>query len=334
MWAVTTRTAYAVGGAWGRDKNGVHQWIVGVKATFDILPDGGLALAEEQAALLPMPEYNGEDGSSSLSYDADLVGPKPTTDVLVNGTAYAPKGRPTTEFSVSMRVGSIRKQIKVLGNRRWEAGVLGSGRSPMEPIATAPIVYERAYGGFDQSSLDPREQRMDTRNPVGCGLVLRPGMLFPNFEYPGGKVDKAGPAGFGALASYWSPRREFAGTYDEAWQKSRQPLFPVDWDPRHLLCAPADQRPQMHLTGGESVELINLTPNGLLRFLLPRKRFSFRTLFNTGAGKRAIPHDGELATVIIEPEYPRLMLVWLSTLTCTTDVDYLDETIVTEAPGQ
>ena len=89
MWAVTNHTPYAAGRTWGRDKNGLHEWIVAVKATFDIKANGELVLAEKQLPPLLAPEYNGDDGVSSLRYEADLVGTKPATDVVLNGTAYA-----------------------------------------------------------------------------------------------------------------------------------------------------------------------------------------------------------------------------------------------------
>lgn len=326
MWRLTNDTAYASGRIWGRDKEGGHEWIVVVKGTFDIQSDGKLVRAEKQVEPLLVAETNGEDGKSSLRYEADLVGPKPTTDILLNGTAYAPKGRPVTEFLVSLRVGDVYKQLKVVGNRTWTSGLFSNGPSAVEPVAQVPIAYERAYGGFDQSNPDPTKQRLDTRNPVGCGLITQAGLPVPNFEYPGGRMEHAGPAGFGPLASYWSPRREWQGTYDDAWKKGRFPLLPADWDPRSLLCSPADQRPARHLRGGELVELENLTPNGKLSFLLPKVYFSFRTMID----KRIEAHNGRLATVIIEPDYPRVILVWQSVLAVRNEVDYLDETIVTE----
>ena len=119
---------------------------------------------------------------------------------------------------------------------------------------------------------------MDSRNPVGCGLLTQAGQPLPNFEYPSGRMEKAGPAGFGVIASYWSPRLELQGTYDESWKKSRFPLVPADWDPRSLLCSPRDQQPaETFPKGGERVELENLTPDGKLSFVLPRMHFRFRT---------------------------------------------------------
>ena len=45
--------------------------------------------------------------------------------------------------------------------------------SAAEPVTSVPVIYERSYGGFDRSSPHPTEQRLDTRNPVGCGLVRK-----------------------------------------------------------------------------------------------------------------------------------------------------------------
>lgn len=115
MWSITNHTPYKAKKTWGRDKDGVHEWIVAVKGTYDIKADGTVVLANEQLDPLLAPEYNGEPGVSSLRYDADLVAPKPTTDVVINGTAYAPKGRPSTEFLVSVRVAQIHKVIRVVG---------------------------------------------------------------------------------------------------------------------------------------------------------------------------------------------------------------------------
>jgi hypothetical protein len=324
MWVVTNRTPYAAGRTWGRDKYGIHEWIVAVKATFDIKPNGRLELAEKQLTPLLVPEYNGDDGSSSLRYEADLVGRKPATDVLLNGTAYAPRGIPVAGFLVSLRVGAIKKVIMVVGDRTWQRGVSGMGPSSPKPISEVPIVYERAYGGFDRASEDPGNQRIDARNPVGCGLVATPGKPFPNFMYPHGQVDKDGPAGFGALASFWSPRREVGGTYDKAWQESQFPLLPEDWDPRTLLCSPADQRVDGYLEGGELIELENLTPHGILCFTLPTLDLRFRTRIDG----RIEEHPGQLATVIIEPDHPRVILVWQSVLMVRNNGDYLDETVV------
>lgn len=337
MWAITNRTPYKAESTWGRDKDGIHEWIVAVKGTFDIQPDGKLSLADEQLDPLLLPEYNGEIGQSSLRYDADLVAPKPTTDVVLNGTAYAPNGRPSTDFLIALRVGPIKKVLRVRGNRRWDDGPFGGSPTSPQPATRVPIVYERAYGGYDHTDPDPRLHNMDSRNPVGCGvfsdLRRRARQPLPNFEYPDGNLEKAGPAGFGAIDSFWSPRREFAGTYDKAWEQNRLPLLPEDWDPRSLLCSPTDQRPATYLRGGELVELVNLTPNGLLRFTLPKVSLTFSTRFATRFDSRIEEHYSRLSTVIIEPDNLRVIMVWVSILACRTESDYLEKTFIYEGPN-
>jgi len=330
MWSIANETRYQADGIWGRTKDGVHIWIVAVKATFEIATDGTLRLADEQQKPLVQAEYTGAPGCSSLRYDADLVAPKPTTDVVLNATAHAPGGRPSTDFAVTLRIGSISKTLRVRGDRHWDQGAFGETLSPPQPVTRVPIVYERAFGGFDQTDPDPRRQRMDARNPIGCGVVAAPqrrvGQAAPNFEYPQGSLETAGPAGVGALDAHWSPRRELSGTYDAEWERSRRPLLPEDWDPRSLLSAPPDQRPPVWFRGGEPVELVNLTPDGVMRFSLPQIALAFRTYID----RRAEEHEGQLTTVVIDPDARRLMMVWTTSLLCPTDVDYLEETLVSE----
>ena len=332
MWAIDNYTPYKVLKTWGRDKDGGHEWIVCVKATFDIGRDGEVSLADKQIEPLRLAEYHGEPGASSVRYDADLVAVKPTTDVVINGTAYAPGGRPSSQFPISMRVGPVQKTLTVKGSRTWERGIVGIAPSAVEAVTRVPITYERAYGGYDHSAPNPRDHRLDPRNPVGCGVVAeevdRVGQPLPNFEYPSGNIEKDGPAGFGAIDNHWSPRREFAGTYDSTWEANRLPLLATDWDPRSLLCSPPDQHSPEYLRGGEVVELTNLTPEGKLRFELPKVYLTFSTEID----QRFEEHRGHLATVIIEPDDSRLIMVWSTSLKCGNDGDYLEETVVREKP--
>src|SRR5215208_2367134 len=113
MWDIDNRNPYAAESTWDRSKDGVPEWIVAVKGTFEIRADGEAVLAEKQLEPLIQAEYNGEDGVSSLRYDADLVGQKPTTDIIVNGTAYSPGGRPRTDFTSGLQIGPVRKLLRV-----------------------------------------------------------------------------------------------------------------------------------------------------------------------------------------------------------------------------
>lgn len=333
MWVVNNQTPFAAACNWVLDKSAAKSWVIAVKATFDILPDGSTQIADRQEEPLYGEVYAGEAGKTSVAYDGDLGGAKQRTDVILNGFAYAPPGRMLTETTVTMKVGQIAKTLKVFGDRRWLRGVVGLAMTSPEPYARMPIVYERAFGGWDMTPSNPADQRLEPRNPIGAGFAIREqhllNSLLPNIEDPRYLIsswkDRPPPAGFGVVASHWMPRLKYAGTYDATWQKERFPLLAADFDPRFFQCAPEDQ--QTALRGDETVELINLSPGGRLVFALPRVWLGFQTRF---AAER-IDHRPSLHTVIFEPAVPRVIMVWHTILPVSNrDVDYLDETIVFE----
>jgi hypothetical protein len=335
MWMLSNRTPYAVERTWVLDKNTAKSWVVVVKATFDIRPDGTTRLADKQEKPLYGEEYSGEAGKSSILYDADLIYPKQSTDVFLNGHAYAPEGRPTTDVIVTLKTHEITKQLRVFGDRRWEKGFLGLSMSPPRPFEKMPIVYERAFGGHDTRPEKPMDHRLEPRNPIGVGFAIRAEHLvdqpLPNVEDPKQLIsswkDRPPPAGFGVIASYWSPRLKYVGTYDEKWRKERFPLLPEDFDERFFQSAPEEQQVAGFLRGGEKVELLNLTPDGYLAFDLPRIYPAFQTRF----GKERVEHRGQLQSVILEPDWPRVILVWHTSLPVgNSRVDYLDETVISE----
>lgn len=339
MWEIENRTPFAAERGWVRDRDGAEAWLVAVKCTFDILPDGTTTIAEEQPPVLRIPEYHGEPGQSSIKYEADLVPRKTATDVLVVGHAYAPNGRPVTEMEAGFRVGPVQKVVRVTGDRRWSP----IGISAPEPFAQMPLVYERAFGGVDTRSPNP-DRDWDWRNPIGTGFAISrenvTGIPLPNIEYPDEGVnswsDRPRPAAFGPLASHWQPRVQFAGTYDDAWMKERQPLLPHDFDDRFYQCAPQDQQAPGFLRGDEPVVLFRLTPEGELRFPLPKIFLGFETHFYDGSSE--VHQERRLHSVILEPDFPRVSLVWHTALPCHFKVHKLRTTIITLkatlSPGQ
>lgn len=330
MWQVDNRTPFAAERGWVRDRNGAEVWLVAVKCTFDIGPDGTTDVAKEQPPVLRVAECHGEPGKSSVKYDADLVLTKTATDVIVVGHAHAPGGRPATQLDAGFRIGPLQKVIRVFGDRVWQE----DGISPPGPFETMPLVYERAFGGADIRSPQP-ERDWDWRNPAGTGFAVARenivGRALPNLEYPDEPVreweDRPRPAGFGAIAGHWQPRVGLAGTYDDAWMKTRMPLLPEDFDDRFFQCAPADQQVPGFLRGGEPVVLRHLTPGGDLRFFLPKVFLGFETRFYDGT--RQVHRERRLHTVILEPDHPRVSLVFQSALPCHFKVQKLQRTIVT-----
>lgn len=334
MWAVINKTRYAAERTWVQDKDANKIWLVAVKVTYDILPDGSTQVAKEQLPVLIQGKHLGEPNQSSLCYEGDLYGVKTSTDILLNGSAWQRSGKPGEVVDVKLVVGNISKHLRVFGDRTWERGIAGIGLSSPMPFLSMPITYERAFGGWDKGAEDPREHRMENRNPIGTGFAIKAehllGKKAPNIEYPNQLIsswkDRPAPAGFLPIECHWSPRRELAGTYDERWQKQRAPLWAEDFNNRYHNAAPADQQSQGYLHGGETVELFNLTPNGYLTFKLPR----IYPTFDTKIGKQTIEHRGQLTSITIEPDAARLIMVWQTALIRNTHIDDLDHTIVRE----
>lgn len=334
MWQLDNRTPFAAERTWTRDRDGAEIWLVAVKCTFDIRPDGSTEVAQDQPPVTMAPEYTipAKPAESSLKYDMDLVRTKTTTDVVVLGHAYAPGGHAVTDLEVGFRVGSVVKRLHVSGDRVWQGGAI----SAPQRFTKMPIVYERAYGGVDPQSRDTASPQWDVRNPLGTGFALArtglDGLPLPNIEYPeqpvGSWKDRPAPAGFGPLCAHWQPRAQLAGTYDDKWQRERLPLLPDDFDDRYYQCAPADQQAPQFLKGGEPVALMNLTPAVELRFELPRVFLGFETLFYTG--ERQSHDKAKLHTVIIEPDGPRVSLVWHTALPCHPKVHKLNRTRITQ----
>jgi hypothetical protein len=331
MWELKNQTPYGVERNWIRDKQGRHHWIVAVKATFKVEPDGRLTLADEQPPPALAPEYSGDPGASSLRWDSDLLYAKPCTDVIAEAHAHAPGGRPRTVVPVSLRVGPIAKQLLVHGDRVHTRGMGGVTLSSPAPFTKRPIVYEWAFGGADTADPDPRRHRIHDANPIGKGFAVDRSRLIdqpaPAVECPGRDPATSEPAGFGAIDPAWTPRRARAGTYDEQWARTKKPLLPDDYDDLFGSCAPSDQRPPKVLRGGEPVELTGMTPSGTLRFALPTIHLAYTTHF----GSRRVEHAGFLATVLLLPEESLVSLVWQTTLlVAPRDDEYLDRTFIEE----
>src|SRR3954462_13029433 len=161
MWALDNRTPYAAERNWTRDKQGVHHWLVVVKATFDIGPAGRLKLADKQPPPLLKPEYRGEPGKSSLRMDSDLLAPKPGTDVILDACAHAPNGRSAAAVPVSLQVAGLEKKRVGHGIGPYYRGAMGLTTTPPRPFTVQPIHYEWAFGGSDFSHPDPSKHRID-----------------------------------------------------------------------------------------------------------------------------------------------------------------------------
>lgn len=181
--------------------------------------------------------------------------PKAHAELLVLGSFYAPGGRPVTEGAVMVRVGALEKRLLVTGDRRWTA--LGTATSP-EPMTHMPIRYSNAFGGAGYDA-----------NPIGKGFApvtvdgedIHP---LPNIEYPHQALTSRGqrpaPASLEATDITWPMRQAWAGTYDEAYIRTRMPGLPDDVDWRVFNEAAQDQWFADFLRGDEPFEIVNMHP--------------------------------------------------------------------------
>jgi hypothetical protein len=293
------------------DLHGVDTMYAVVTATFQLWP---LQLSDQQVAPARSDVYHGDPSSSSLRYGGELHLGKPGTDVILVGHARSANQKPVTQLDVGLRVAERKKIVRVFGDRTW----LGFHASPPAPFSTMPLVYERAFGGLLAVQGEPR--LIEERNPLGVGLgVMRSpalrGTIMPNLEDPAQLLAEGvrpAPAGFGAIAASWLPRRSFAGTYDDAWQRARAPYLPLDFQPRFFNCAAEGFVFDRHLQGGEPLAATSVSEHGPLNIVLPTCKLS--TTFVLRGERHAQPN--RLQTVLIEPDDNRMCLTFHTELRC------------------
>src|SRR5262245_62175977 len=117
MWNLDNQTPFAAERCWVRDRDGAEIWLVAVRGTFLIGPNGETIPVEEQDEVCLVPKFRGEPNSSSLLYDTDLPHKKVATDVLLHGHAYAPYGKPVADIEVGLKLANINKKLRVVGDR-------------------------------------------------------------------------------------------------------------------------------------------------------------------------------------------------------------------------
>jgi hypothetical protein len=326
----TTRlaTAYTV----ALDPDGREYLVVAVKGTFDIPfgSDAAVRLSENQVPVLLADELGGDSGALPL-FDADLCLRKAKCDVILNCAAYAPGGKPTDRVQVGVRVGGWQKAFTVVGNRLWKSTGPTARPSRPEPFDVMPITYERAFGGVEQDPKHPNESRTYARNPLGRGYRARrdvDGIPLPNTEESGEPVTDPGgeypPMSFGPLGRNWFPRYTFAGTYDQYWRDHVFPFLPKDFSDRYHQSAPDDQQIP-YPTGGEDVALLNLSPEGLQTFQLPRAEASI-TVAPRHRDRHQIPMT--LDTITFQPSEKRFSLCWRATCPLRRSIFEIDEVVV------
>lgn len=303
------------------DKDGYEHVMTILKGTFRIAADGTPSPAPVQVPVLAADEPRGAPEASSTRYEHDFVLRKPMCDVVVNGSAWGPRGAPTKSTDVRLVFAGIDKTLRVYGDRVWKSTVNGSFRvGAPKPFERIPLHWEHSYGGQDFPPDNRHAWAYEQRNPVGRGTLglhsihKRAGSLLPNVEDPNELIEHPRqtpkPVGFGFVGRGWQPRLALAGTFGDNWVEERFPFFPSDFDERYYQGAPSDQWvvfPQ----GGECGWISNASSSGLFQFEIPS--LAVPVVIES----YAYPEDhykARIDTVIIEPDARRIIVSWRCTV--------------------
>jgi hypothetical protein len=286
-----------------------------VKATFTI-ENGSVDLSPEQEPIAFGDHFYARDQGGGILYESDIVPFKPGADIVLSGSAYAPQGLAVDKVDVTLKVGELQKTLRVFGKRLWNHTSVFSRKyraTQAQPLLRKPIIYQDAFGGAD-----PTTGEFCAQNPSGKGFFSlktkdKPaGKPLPCIEDPRNPiktvVDHPDPVGFGFYNRAWLPRAQYAGTYDDQWRKNRRPRYPKDFDFRYYNGAHPDLQLDGYLRGDEPVELINLTPDGHLKFELPGVLPDCRVQPPKPTDNDMIQMN--LDTLFLQPDQSMFCMVW------------------------
>ncbi|MEE9384849.1 MAG: DUF2169 domain-containing protein [Nannocystaceae bacterium] len=168
--------------------------VVIVKQVFDVA--GGRPLIATPQPLFG--DFRDPDQSPRRVPGTDFWPKKPGTDIVVQGSAFAPAGKVVHTMDVEVTVADRTKRVRVVGRRVLVCTAQSMHFSVSEPITEVPMTVESAYGGFDgrvrdENITDPQMREVETlcdhpglypRNPFGKGYVVGSSPLGQDVELP------------------------------------------------------------------------------------------------------------------------------------------------------
>lgn len=327
----------------GQTPDGQYILSVLVKRSYDIVPGKKCVRAESDQKLISGDVHYGDPMGSSVKLESDFVPFKVATDVVLNGTAYAPNEKPTETMSVSLKIGEFYKELRIMGDRVCRY------REKSNPLFTDPVpfmsmemCYERAYGGVDIYS-DLNTPCAYARNHLGKGYVITnskktvESLPLPNIEDPNDLLTperlcvghfmywerQPMPQGFGWFPKYWQPRASLAGVLpaDRTIEQELRKAYASAIPPEQRELYEQTKLPDMDfrffngasqglalsfLKGAEEVRLMNLVPECEISFQLPGDQPSIGLDIGMGLQQPEVV----LHTVMIRTEDRQVDLVW------------------------
>lgn len=327
----------------GQHPEGRHILSALLKRSYAIRGGRRCTRAAEDRPLVPGDEHFGDPMNTVVQYESDFVPFKLATDVVLNGAAQAPDGRPVQDLEASVTVGEATKRVLVLGDR---LSLFREGRAPVftdpAPFVVMPVRYDLAFGGVDVWS-DLKIPSAYGHNHLGRGFMVRNAREvvdrrpLPNIEDPDDRLTPERiccghfvhmdqlppPQGFGWIMKYWRPRALLAGVMpaDAALARELRATFRRAVPRDQLAMYDQTELPPMdfrffngaspglvlpYLRGDEVVCLRHLSHEAELTFGLPGE--APRIAIDIGAGPAAT--ETVLQTVMIRMEDGEVDLVW------------------------
>jgi len=230
------------------------QWTLSVvcKATYHLVP-GTVLVASEGESINDSDNHWDDDPRKSPYAPGDLAPYKAKPEVVLVGSAFAPRGEEARSLYVRLVIGELDKSLEVFGNRTFgNDGVLQDGPRWEQ----MPLRYERAAGG------------PDSWNPVGIDMAVADAgarRSLPNLQPPGIDVNEPGAtvpvAGYGPIAAHWDVRRAKLGDLARHWSEEGWMEIPLGYhfDGSYFQSAPLDQLVEQ-LRPDEPIILENMHP--------------------------------------------------------------------------
>jgi hypothetical protein len=276
------------------DVSGREHLVIATKATWSIPGAGQRPRPLQPQPLMHADVYAAAPGESAMLYGSDFARFKPRCDVLFNACAHSADGQPVTELLVAWQVGPLRKGLRAVGPRRWQRTLGLVSLSASAPFKSMPLHYGLAFGGT-----------LAYQRGSGDAAQLLADALLDPVRSPRAKHK---PMAFSAVGRHWLPRRQYAGTYDAAWQRNVFPFLPQDFDERFHQCAPEDQQ-MPYPQGGEKVVLHHMVAGRAdVRFTLPPLNTLAVRVLRTDYSSETLAAVAD--TLYFEPDAGRFSVVW------------------------
>lgn len=231
----------------------------------------------------------------------DMSPPKPAFDVIVAGYVTAPAGHDKPYIDASIRIGSQRTGIRAFVPRYWCIGWLGYY---VKAIANTVDRVPITYAVVDSAAGFPLDPPGASNGLVAAWLPWIEAQRSPSRRLKRAKL----PAGLGYWPDSAPHRQQHTGTCDAAWEKKTAPNLPKNFNPRFYNAAHPDLQLSKTPPGGTPIELTHLAKRAVIECRFPT--LSLSVLASTAGGQALAAALLQADTLIIEPEFDRLSVVW------------------------